>query len=214
MKRERQLITHSPQNGRWGDCYRTCIAMVLGMNPRLVPHFCDGGDHTGSIESQEWLNQRGLSHVTIYYPPSYDIKEIMATLGHYSPDTPMILTGKSPRGTNHSVVALNGEIFCDPATGDDNQDALVGPALSGDGAFWWVEFISVLPKFWRMNFPGQSATDQEQSLIRDKALDDAAMKVAEICIGNVDEPAKSQDPLDVIEAIEQMKTKPNPKEVI
>lgn len=60
----------------------------------------------------------------------------------------------------------------------------------------------------------KSIVAQRSSEIRDKALDDAAMKVAEICIGNVDEPARSQDPLYVIEAIEQMKTKPNPKEVI
>ncbi|WP_422049879.1 hypothetical protein [Shimia sp.] len=145
MDRQKQLIKHDPDNGQWGDCYRTCVAIIMGMPAAEVPHFCDGGGHDGAKESQDWLRERGLSHVTIYYTAENDLEKILSTLGHYSPEVPMIVTGMGKRGVNHSVVAVDGQIFCDPATGKADQDALTGPAKGKDGEFWWVEFIAKLP---------------------------------------------------------------------
>ena len=35
-----QLIKHDPDNGQWGDCFRTCIACIFNVhNVTDVPHF-------------------------------------------------------------------------------------------------------------------------------------------------------------------------------
>lgn len=41
---------------------------------------------------------------------------------------------------------------------------------------------------------------------RNAALEEASMMVAQICIGDLDAPAGSKDPLDVIAAIDALKT--------
>lgn len=64
-KRHRQLIPASrPGEGRIGDCYRTCIACVLGVgSPDDVPHFVElaratGGDSWEDFRlAREWLRE-------------------------------------------------------------------------------------------------------------------------------------------------------------
>ncbi|EEW57339.1 hypothetical protein SCH4B_4353 [Ruegeria sp. TrichCH4B] len=148
MKRHKQLISHNPDQGRWGDCYRTCMAMVMGMDPENVPHFCDGDDkdRSGVDLAREWLNPQGFGIWTCFYPEENSLDLILSTFAHLAPGVPVILTGHSPRGVNHCVVVLDGEVFCDPASGTANQTPFVGPAeCEGGMKWWWAEVVCRLP---------------------------------------------------------------------
>ncbi|MCK4817308.1 hypothetical protein KA005_16175, partial [bacterium] len=56
---KKQLNRHNPEEGVFGDCYRTCIANVLGVFPTAVPHFwteeCTTADEMHA-KMNEWLH--------------------------------------------------------------------------------------------------------------------------------------------------------------
>lgn len=143
MTPQKQLISHDPDKGKWGDCYRTCVAVILDMKAGDVPHFCDGGGG-GITKSREWLAKQGLAPFTCYYPgDNVSLEQIMLTNERLNVGVPYILTGLGPRGVNHSVVCVSGEIVCDPHCGTPSPTGLSGPALGSDGSrFWWVEVIA------------------------------------------------------------------------
>lgn len=136
MRAQRQLIQHDPDNGKHGDCHRTCWAVIFDLNPEDVPHFCDGDVIDWKAEERAWLASRGLAPVTIGYNNA-GLDLILTTLAYASPGVPCILGGKSSLGCNHSVVVLDGEIFCDPS-----GNGIVGPMSDG---FWWITFAAPLP---------------------------------------------------------------------
>lgn len=145
MKRIKQLIKHDPDNGKWGDCYRTCVAMAMGMEPEHVPHFCDGGDRSGIDGCRKWLSGQGLGLWRAFYPGEYSFSDILVTFGLYSEGVPIIMTGYGKRGVNHCVVVLDGEVFCDPATGKADPEPFLGPAQGDGESFWWAEVITKIP---------------------------------------------------------------------
>ncbi|MBO9380282.1 hypothetical protein GG804_26305 [Sphingomonas histidinilytica] len=142
MTPHQQLIKHDPDQGRWGDCQRTCVAAILDLHPSQVPHFCDGdparADHRPWDQQQDaWLAMWGLSAATFAYDGSMaDLDMVLAWTSKQSPLVPMILTGRSRLGSNHSVVVLNGEIACDPS-----GNGIVGPTSEGT---WEIAVISVV----------------------------------------------------------------------
>ena len=116
------------------------------MDAKDVPHFYEGG-HTDSGEqinaARKWLMQRGLSIWSAVYSGNETLKNIMQSTKRLSPGVPFVLSGSGPRRVNHSVVVLDGKIVCDPATGEGNPEALVGPCKSTeDESFWWVDVIA------------------------------------------------------------------------
>lgn len=146
LKPQKQLIGHDPEDDRWGDCYRTCVAVIMGVNAADVPHFCDGGADDGAQRCRDWLAQFSMSHWTGYYPTACTLEDILRTNEVLNPGVPYILTAQGPRGCNHSVVVMDGEVICDPYTGGPNPDALIGPAIGPEGqCFWWVEVICRVP---------------------------------------------------------------------
>lgn len=129
----RQLITHDPDNGRYGDCYRTCIASILNIeSPALVPHFY-GDDGVQIKQSRAWLSRRGLSLAHFYFDGTSPLDAIMDNSAALSPGSPLILSGLSALGCNHSVVVLDGQIACDPS-----GNGIVGPCTDG---YWWIAVI-------------------------------------------------------------------------
>lgn len=143
MKPQKQLIGHNPDDDRWGDCYRTCVAVIVDMEAGDVPHFCDGGVDDGAQKCRAWLGLLGFTYFTCYYLTNVSLGEILRTHEHLNPGVPYILTGAGPRGCNHSVVCVGGEIVCDPYTGGPNPEALVGPANGPEGeCYWWIEVIA------------------------------------------------------------------------
>lgn len=136
-----QLIKHDPDNGDYGDCQRTCIAVILDLHPSEVPHFCDNpiarkGTPDWWAERQAvWLNDRGLSCATVAYSGEVSLEDVMSWTSRQNPDVPMILLGQSSIGSNHVVVVLNGEIVCDPS-----GNGIVGPSIEG---VWEISMITV-----------------------------------------------------------------------
>jgi hypothetical protein len=118
----RQLIDHNPAEGQWGDCQRTCVAAILGMNAEDVPHFCDaphypqGHDEHWQARQDRWLAARGLGTMIVAYSgDTATLEDVLTWTSRQSPQVPMILAGTSKLGCNHVVVVLNGEIVCDPS---------------------------------------------------------------------------------------------------
>lgn len=145
----KQLNGHDPDQGIWGDCFRTCIACLLDMEPEEVPHFADG-DVTGKqvVDAcQRWLGERGLYLVCMHYEAEHSLRDIMQSVTHNNPGLRYMVSGKSPRGTCHVVVFKDDAVDWDPGLGEvsDPDESLVGPCDCDDGReFWFVEFIGKL----------------------------------------------------------------------
>lgn len=141
MTPQRQLIEHCPNEGRYGDCQRTCVAAILDLHPSEVPHFCDNPDALpGTADWWEarqtaWLAERGLACATVAYDGETPLSQVMQWTSKQSPTVPMILLGTSRLGSNHVVVVMDGEIVCDPS-----GNGIVGPAAEGP---WEVSVITV-----------------------------------------------------------------------
>lgn len=147
MTPHQQLITsHLPHLGEYGDCYRTCIAMLLDRSPIMVPHFAQiaieqYGSDDGMLPThiaRDWLRSEGYRLVHI--PFHANVKEYV--LDWFGPDVPYILLGASPSGAKdygHCVVAVgNLQTLCDPQNlGTDN----LKPYEDNGQFFYWIEFI-------------------------------------------------------------------------
>ena len=146
MKRLKQLITHDPKNERWGDCYRTCISMIMNLDPETVPHFYDPNlACQGIAGAREWLAGWGYGLSQVNYEPDMEWLTLINSTLNMSPGCPFIMSGMGPRGNNHCVVVLDGEVFCDPFSGEADQEPFTGPAVQDRESYWWAESIVVLP---------------------------------------------------------------------
>lgn len=129
MKFPDQIFLHGNAAGVLGDCWRTCIAGVLGMSAANVPHFVEA--HQG--EDGEWFRQSVAwvalnSGATLrYYEGNLmtdpDRREGRSAFPH------VILIGPSPRGAfNHCVIgdAYFGDMVHDPHPSRDGLLSIVG----------------------------------------------------------------------------------------
>ena len=140
LKRQTQAFRHRPQEGVTGDCWRTCIATVLGVDRDAVPHVLAADvDGDPDVMMRDWLATHGLGLVTFYIPgDAAELVDVLGFIGMECPGVNVILSGMSPREINHSVVAADGAIVHDPAIGADGT-ALVGPMNNG---YWQIEAIT------------------------------------------------------------------------
>lgn len=127
-----QLYRHEPHNEIFGDCHRTCFASLLHLEPWQVPHFaqiewtdpaCAGMDTI----AEAWLEERGLAQVVTHYN-AVALDELLSYMGTVNNDVYYILSGTSPRGTNHSVIACGGAVVHDP---HPDGGGLIGPMSNG-----------------------------------------------------------------------------------
>ena len=135
MTPHKQLFRHDPDNGIYGDCFRTAIACMLDLPVEEVPHF--NHDNPGGIigweRVQKWLAPRGLTIYACAYSSS--VEDVLATFGETNPGMYAMIVGQSPRGTNHNVIALNGKIIHDTAI---DGGGLVGPC---DDGYVWINLL-------------------------------------------------------------------------
>jgi hypothetical protein len=126
----KQLISHDPADGVLGDCHRTCIASLLDLHPSQVPHI---GEKYPTLS--EWLASRHLREVVIpIKAPS--LKGALFEFSMMHVGLNFILTGNSPRGEHHSVIACDGQIVHDPSA---EGGGLIGPC---DDGYWWVSVLA------------------------------------------------------------------------
>jgi len=129
-----------------GDCYRTCIAMILNVDSSFVPNFAEthkGGD-TLQDAAEEWLSQFGLGLGHCVYGPSMPLSDLPKAISDIGPNVPAIVSGLTERGNGHSAVVWQGRWY-DPAHGNElGETSIVGP-FENDG--YWVGYISASQNF-------------------------------------------------------------------
>ena len=135
MRPQRQRFQHKPEEGEYGDCYRTSIACVLDLDRDSVPNFGEHHDDTKAFyaAADAWLREQGLRRVEAAFQG--ELAGVLAHQESVNPDVYYLLGGQSPRGWNHSVVGCGGEIVWDPHPDATN---LVGPC---DDGYWWVTYF-------------------------------------------------------------------------
>lgn len=130
MTRLRQAIPGRLIEGRPGDCWRTCIACLIGAaDPEEVPHFVEQAEQAGPNEgatlaehwllARRWLRRRGL--------------DLGVTALDAAADTgiPYMLSVPSHRGPwGHVVIAQGREVIWDPSGLDDYRWEEHDPAES------------------------------------------------------------------------------------
>lgn len=111
------------EDGEIGDCWRCCIAAVLGVPATEVPHFFRNEDgtvnHNVDADTQRWLNERGYC---IAYAntnggrEAFNFPRWANDKGFVHP--PVISCGPTERskglGKHHAVVTINGGMVYDP----------------------------------------------------------------------------------------------------
>ena len=139
MKRYQQLIRHDPDNGQWGDCWRTAIACILEIPPENVPHFSDKDNNfvQAMTHTQQWLKESGLGMIMFYIDINsdepdpvrrlFEIYQNGCTIGMQ--DGPaFVVWGISERGIGHVVVADRNGFRHDPMHApDDTSEILLHP---------------------------------------------------------------------------------------
>jgi hypothetical protein len=131
-----QLFRHDPDNGIYGDCWRTVIACLLHLPPEQVPHVCNGPDDgQADARMQSWLADRGLALIGVNFNGDCDLDHILKVGASYSAGMHWMLTGKSRTGVNHVVICRGDRIIHDTSI---DQSGIIAPALSG---FWLIEWL-------------------------------------------------------------------------
>jgi len=142
MKYYDQLIAHDPENGRYGDCFRTVLACMLDMRPEDFPHpFEDGyvDDDAGHTFINDFLATKGLAFVEVPFSGELTLEQILEHGAAYSKGNRYTLLGNSTTGVPHFVTCLGNQIDHNP-----NGAALVGPAFDTENEelkWWWVGWL-------------------------------------------------------------------------
>ncbi len=121
----KQLNLHDPDNGIYGDCFRTCIANLFQLKPDQVPHFYKGGKEKEEVDQvHDWLKERGWRMLSFAYacPAVKDMLDYFSK--SFSGDFYYMIGGRSKTGANHAVICLNDKIIFDPSIEDSG---IVGP---------------------------------------------------------------------------------------
>lgn len=107
LKITQTLLGRGPNfNEPCGNCLQAALASILELPLDQVPHFCDVNAHglgyDWYAEMNAWLEQRfGLMVVYIHE-------------SEWKPTGFHLLSGTSPRGSQHETVGYNGELAHDP----------------------------------------------------------------------------------------------------
>ena len=134
-----QLFKHDPDNGIFGDCWRTCVASILNLSPEAVPHVHTPDHELFKASMKSFLASRGLAIVAFAFDCDLDV--VQRLMRNLNPGVHYMLMGQSGRGEwNHIVVCKDGEIVH-----DTSGSGIVGPCVdAGDGRHFWIEVIAQL----------------------------------------------------------------------
>ena len=126
MIKQKQTILHDPAQGQIGNCFSTCIACLLNLSPDHVPNFCEN-DHWRE-DTNVFLRDHFMFYQDIILPG--DMRDdIVSDWGFH------VMSGKTVRGTRHSIIGLKGERYWD-----------VHP--SNDGLIEVMEYGFLIPKLF------------------------------------------------------------------
>ena len=140
----KQLLQHDPDNGVYGDCYRTALACLLDEPPQDIPHFNDQNNDMWQVDSDAWLERRGLLMIRLVT----DGQSVDVALAEGKVHVPYsmfyMVVGDSPRGVGHNVIAHEDRIVHDPSTyPPDSRGPIIGP--HPDTGFFHIEYLVGIP---------------------------------------------------------------------
>lgn len=136
IQKHQQMFRHDPDNGVYGDCFRTTIACLLNKAPSEVPHFCNGPDDGKADERvRQFLRPLGYVLLGVNFTGDCALDHILTIAEHYSQGLHYLLTGTSRNGSNHVVICKGSEIIHDPSI---DQSGIVGPTKDG---LWLIEWL-------------------------------------------------------------------------
>ncbi|AKU43491.1 hypothetical protein CPT_Sansa87 [Caulobacter phage Sansa] len=134
MTPQKQIFRHRPENGVYGDCYRTALACILDMKPEDLPH-----EHRvfGDNEQRQFYDAalKPFGFKIALFAWTCSLEEVFEVMKISNPGIHYILSGWSRSNCNHSVVALEGEIVHDPSL---TNAGIVGPC---DNGAYYVELL-------------------------------------------------------------------------
>lgn len=161
MKYQTQLHSHLPDLGIFGDCFRTCIANLLDLEVREVPHFYqeeyDGGYADGSDYESDWvkeyidswLAERGLQLFRMPVSGEASLETIALQIETLNGRVLYMVQGKSAAtGGNHVVIYKGADLLWDPSY---SQKGISGPGSDG---IYWLMFLMPLSQRWDGCLPG------------------------------------------------------------
>jgi hypothetical protein len=139
MRPQKQANRHRPGEGIYGDCHRTCVAMLLDLDKEQVPNwgaaYPDDGAKFKEV-SEAWLRAYGYATFSVAFASSWD--DVGQYMLKVNPGVYYILGGQSRTGVNHSVVAVNNLIAFDPSL---NDSGIIAPC--DDGHYWVTVLVPI-----------------------------------------------------------------------
>jgi hypothetical protein len=137
IERHQQLFRHDPENGVYGDCFRTVIACLMRLKPEEVPHVVGPGTTSDVSNSamRKFLSAHGFVLLEIAFPGEMPLADALHLGGVLSHGMHWILSGRSRNGCNHVVICKEAEIVHDTSI---DQSGIVGPT---DVDQWWIGWL-------------------------------------------------------------------------
>lgn len=122
-----QSIMHDPDNKRYGDCWRACVASVLELSLENVPHFAGNGGENSFDPTKDYLRfmaKHGFLVMSIHMPVGKN-----GLVSHPVPvedEHPYyFIIGKSPRcKDDHVCVGYQQGLLHDPHPGKTGLDSI------------------------------------------------------------------------------------------
>jgi len=139
-KLTQKILTGMNPEGESGDCFRTCVAMLLGLERDAVPNFTKYDIDTWEYELGRWLGVRDLACIVV----DINSEKTQWPHGHHGTRSTCVILGcDSPRGNyGHSVV---GRVSC----GKDrilNIDVVHDPYPGGVGVVGINTIFYIVPR--------------------------------------------------------------------
>lgn len=131
--RYQRFTEHKPEEGVYGDCFRTALACLLNAEPEDVPHFLEGNPPDDQFwhAVHLWLRAQGFGLYSVAYEGA-SLDEVLASQALSNPGVYYLLAGESPRHHAHQVIACDDKIIHDP---NPLGGGLIGPCPN-DGLYW------------------------------------------------------------------------------
>lgn len=140
MEFHKQAFLHKPEEGVYGDCYRTCLACLLDLERDEVPQYYGPDISVDEVLDlyDEWLAERGLIEITVLYSSIVPLQEILDSVANCNPKLGFyMLTGTSKTDVNHVVICNGNQIVHDTSL---NNAGIIGPA---DDGFYRISFLGL-----------------------------------------------------------------------
>lgn len=148
--------------GQNGDCYRACLATMLCVDSRTLPHFYEIVEDFNDV-MDDFLNANNLLRVTAdVRADEFSMDEALEYFGGIFLNVPYMFIGNvkdmPPKMGGHAAVAINGKIVHDPAVGVPGKTiiSIPSPAPTVEAGCWSADYF-----FRRLTTPVASSDFEE-----------------------------------------------------